>query len=176
VASWGCNCHDGPGGGHAETGPPYRTSRHVQWSVHLAARRPRQAALVVGVILVGAIAAAVGFGSFLLGLLAAGLLVASVADYLLPVHDTLSEAGVSARAFWRRRHLSWSQVARVMRDELGVKLSPLARPSRLEAYRGIYLWFAGNEPEVMAAITHYTTAEAAGGDDRPPSQLSARAP
>ncbi len=148
----------------------------LRWAVHLARRRPRQATVALGIILVGAIAAGLGFGSFLLGALAAVLLLASVADYLLPIHYRLDERGLSMRGVLHRRRLSWGQVRRVIRDDLGVKASPLARPSRLEAYRGIYLWFADNEAEVMAAITHYTSPEAGGGDYRPPIQLSTRTP
>jgi hypothetical protein len=55
--------------------------------------------------------------------------------------------------------MSWSQVKSVRRDALGAKLSPLARPSRLEAYRGIYLWFEGNAEDVMAFIADHTKAE-----------------
>jgi hypothetical protein len=144
----------------------------LQYRVHLAARRPRQAALVVAIIVAGAVATAVGLRSSPLGFLAGCVVVASLSDFFVPIHYRLDDAGVSARAFWSRRYLRWEQVRRVMRDSLGVKLSPLARPSRLEAYRGIYLWFAGNEAEVMAMIARHTTREAAGGGDQPPVQLS----
>lgn len=140
----------------------------LHWTVHLARRYPARTAFAVAIVLAGAAIAGIGFASLFLGALAAVLLFASIADYLLPVRYALGAEGASARGLWHRRHLAWSQVRRVIRDELGVKLSPLPRPSRLEAYRGIYLWFAGNEAEVMATIARHTTAEAAGGDDRPP--------
>jgi len=147
------------------------------WTVHLARRRPRRAAAVVTVILVGAFAAALGFQSIPLGFLAALLLVASVSDFLLPITYKLGNEGISARGLWHRRHLSWEQVRRVVQDDLGVKLSPLSRPSRLEAYRGIYVWFSlGDADQVMATIAYYTSAEAAGAGDRPPVQLITRAP
>mgnify|MGYP005836108853 CR=1 FL=1 len=139
----------------------------LRWRVHLARRRARQAAVAVGVIALGAVAAGVGFRSVVLGLLAAALLVASVGDFLFPLTYTLDAQGASVRGLWGRRHLPWHRVRRVARDELGVKLSPLAGPSRLEAYRGIYCWFAGNEAEVMAAVEWYTRPEAAGGAERP---------
>jgi len=136
----------------------------LTWTVHLARRRPRQAAAVVAVILAGSVAAGLGFQSLLLGLLAALLLVASLADYFLPLRYRLAADGVSVRGLWHHRRLQWPSVRRVVRDTSGVKLSPLPRPSRLEAYRGIYLWFSANEPEVMAAIARYTRSEAAGDD------------
>jgi hypothetical protein len=75
----------------------------------------------------------------------------------------MNEEGVQARGLVMRRRMGWPQVRRVARDGLGVKLSPLARPSRLEAYRGIYLWFSDNADEVMEFIARHT--EAVGGDD-----------
>lgn len=142
------------------------TEEPLQWTIHLARRRPVRTAVALGFILAAAVCAGWAFRSPLFGLLAALLLTAAIADYLLPVRYRLGEDGLEARGFLHRRRMTWSQVRRVTRDHLGVKLSPLPRPSRLEAYRGIYLWFAGNEDRVMATIAHHRAAEAAGGDDR----------
>ncbi len=140
----------------------------LEWTVHLARRRPRQAAAAIALIAAGSLAAGFGFHSPLLGLLAVLLLTGSVSDYLLPLRYRIGPEAVEARGLIHRRRLAWRQVRRIIRDDLGVKLSPLARRSRLEAYRGIYLWFAGNEDEVMASIAHYVGAEAAGGRVLPP--------
>jgi hypothetical protein len=125
----------------------------------------------------GSVAAAIGFHSNLLGGIALALVMASMSDYFLPVRNTLDESGIAKVGLLHRQRMQWPQVRRVIRDRLGVKLSPLSRPSRLEAYRGIYCWFShDNENEVMAIITHYTSPEAAGGGDRPPVQLVSRRP
>jgi hypothetical protein len=118
------------------------------------------------VIVAGAGAAGVGFRSQVAGIIAFALLLGSVSDYLFPVRYRLNREGVEARGLLFLRRMKWSEVRQVRREAMGVKLSSLARPSRLEAYRGIYLWFEGNEPEVMAAIAHQREAEAAGGSDR----------
>jgi hypothetical protein len=131
----------------------------LTWSLHLARRRPRQAAAAAALILLASLVAGYGFGSPLLGALACLLLVASVSDYLFPLRFFLSENGAEARGLVHRRRIAWSQVRRVVRDDLGVKLSPLARPSRLEAYRGIYLWFEGNAENVMAFIADHVKAD-----------------
>jgi len=140
----------------------------LEWTVHLARLRPRQARAAIAVILLAGAAAGYGFRSPLLGVLAVVLLTAAVSDYLFPLRYALRPEGVSVRGLLHRRVLAWPRVRRVTKDDLGVKLSPLARPSRLEAYRGIYLWFADNADQVMAAIAHYRAPEAAGGDDCPP--------
>jgi hypothetical protein len=139
--------------------------RRLVWTVHLARRRPRRTAASLLVIAAGSIAAGYGFQSPLLGLLAAFLLLASISDYLLPIRFALSPEGAEARGLLHRRRMPWDRVRRVLRDDRGVKLSPLPRHSRLEPYRGIYLWFADNAGDVMAIIAHHTGTEAAGGDD-----------
>jgi len=149
----------------------------LAWSVHLARRQPHRTTWLLAMVAFAVTTAGIGFGSIVLGLLAGVLLVASVAEYLFPVHYTMDGSGVSARGLWQRRSMKWSQVRRVIRDEMGVKLSPLPRPSRLEAYRGIYAWFSeNNQDEVMAAITYLTSPEAAGGGDRPLVEFIARSP
>lgn len=145
-----------------------KAERRLAWTVHLARRRPRQAAAVAAFIIGTSVLAAYGFGSRFYGVLAAVLLTASVGDYLFPLTFALSESGVEARGLLHRRRMSWRQVRRVLRDDLGVKLSPLPRPSRLDAFRGIYLWFDGNAEDVMAAVDHHVRPEAAGGDDLTP--------
>jgi len=124
-----------------------------------------QAAGVVGVIGAAAVAAGVGFQSAFMGVLAAVVLVGSVSDYLFPLRFTLSEEGAETRGPINRRRMGWEQVRRVVRDEASVRLSPFERPSKLDSFRGILLWFDGNADDVMAFIAHHVKTEAAGGCD-----------
>ena len=138
----------------------------LTWTVHLARRAPNRAAGAVALTLAGAMAVALGFRSLVAGILTLILLAASISEFLLPVRFRLSPAGIEAAGLVFRRRMAWKDVRQVRRDPLGVKLSPLSRRSRLEAYRGIYLWFGENEPEVMAALAHYRgeAKETGGGD------------
>jgi len=140
-------------------------THELTFSLHLARRLPRTAAAAIALILAASLAAGYGLRSPLLGLIAGLLLIASISDFLFPLHYQLTEKGVAARGLLHRRYLAWALVRRVARDELGVKLSPLPRPSRLDAYRGIYVWFEGNSEQVMAYIAHHVGPEAARGDD-----------
>jgi len=137
----------------------------MQWSLHLARRHPRKAAAAVALVVLASLAAGYGFRSVFLGLLAGLLLVASISDFLFPLTFILTDDGVAVRGLLHRRRMAWSQVRRVARDELGVKLCHLSRRSRLDAYRGIYVWFEGNSEDVMAFIAHHLTTEAASGAD-----------
>ncbi len=137
----------------------------VEWTVHLARRDLRKTAAALVAAAGGALIAGFGFRSVAAGILTVVLLLGSLSDYLLPVRYRLGPEGIEARGPLFRRKMQWSQVCRAVRDPAGVKLSPLPRHSRREAYRGIYLWFEGNEPEVMAAIAHHRGAAQACGDD-----------
>ncbi len=147
-----------------------RTCAHgasgIHWTVHLARRAPKKAAAAWALILAGALAAGVGFHSLVAGILSLLLLAASVSEFLLPVRFRLSATGIEAKGLVFRRRMAWKDVRQVRRDPLGVKLSPFSRRSRLESYRGIYLWFGDNEPEVMAALAAYRekAKETGGGD------------
>ncbi len=138
----------------------------LTWTVQLARRAPRKAWGAVALIVLGSLAAGVGFHSLVAGILSLLLLAASASEFLLPVRFRLSPTGIEAAGLVFRRRMAWKEVRQVRRDSLGVKLSPLPRRSRLESYRGIYLWFGDNEPEVMAAIAAYRekAKETGGGD------------
>ena len=127
----------------------------LRWRVHLARRDPRRA--VVAIIIIAASAAAVySVWHHPVAAVAAGLLLlSSVAEFLMPIHYCVSSEGVSCRNFWSARYLKWADVRRSYRDARGIKLSPLSRPSRLEAYRGIYLWLGDDAEAALAAIRRY---------------------
>ena len=128
----------------------------LEWTVHLARRNPHKAAVAVGVATLGAGAAWWGFQSSVAGILSLILLLASVSDFLFPVRYRLTEEGAEAAGLLFRRRMKWGDIRRVMPDDLGVKLSPLPRHSRLEAYRGTYLWFGGNGDAVAEEVARRT--------------------
>lgn len=83
---------------------------------------------------------------------AAVALLLSLADFLFPVRYVVTAEGASSRALVKGAEIKWADVKRCYVDEFGVKLTPLDRVSRLEAFRGVYLRFGGNEDEVIAAV------------------------
>lgn len=114
----------------------------MSWTVHLAARRPRATVLAILLILLGLFAVRALGGPALppaIYLIAALVLLGSIAEFLFPVTYTLDERGAHARHFGSRRVLAWADVRRVYLRPDGIKLSPLARPDWREAYRGVLL-------------------------------------
>jgi len=127
----------------------------LRWRVHLARRQPLRAAIAVFLILASAVGAYLIWHHPLAAAVAAFLVLSAAAEFLLPITYVLGPDGVWCRSFLSVRHLRWADVRRCYRDAQGIKLSPLARRSRLEAYRGIYLWLEDDGAAVADAIRAY---------------------
>jgi hypothetical protein len=123
----------------------------LAWVAHPARRRPEQIALVAAVVLISAWAVLVTLESPGLALLAAILLVASVAPFLFPTRYRLSEAGVEERRLWTRKFRAWRDLRRVQVGPGAALVSPFARPSWLDRYRGILLYLDGADRDAVVA-------------------------
>jgi hypothetical protein len=134
---------------------PSPTGEALTWRVHLAAAAPRRAAVVLWIIfLTGALAGWL-FQGPLPALVVMFVLLNAVAEYLFPIQYLLSDKGAEMRCFLARRAIVWRDVRRVYRQPGGLKLSPLERPGRREAFRGLLLRFAGNEAQVMDWVAEH---------------------
>jgi hypothetical protein len=119
------------------------------WTVHPLAEEPwtRTAALVLAVAGTSA-AAAVGFEGLGYGMVSLGVLSASLSRYWLPTRYRLDDQGAWVVHLGLRRHWPWASIRRVEILRHGVFLSPFARPSRLDSFRGCYLRCGANREEV----------------------------
>ena len=111
----------------------------AQWRIHRAARYPARAVVALVVILLALFAIQAIGRSTLLTILAAVLLIGSIADYLFPTVYTLDKDGAHARHVFSHRLLPWSRVRRVYLRRNGIKLSPLVVAGWVEPYRGVLL-------------------------------------
>ena len=127
----------------------------TQWHVHLARRNPRRALAVVALIIASAAVAYAVWHHPLAALITAVLVSSSVAEFLLPIHYRITSDGISCRNWLSARYLKWADVKRCYRDTQGVKLSPLSRPSRHEAFRGIYLSLGDDADTVLDVIRRF---------------------
>ena len=123
----------------------------MSWTVHLARRQPAKTLICVAFI-----AAVSAGGYFAISPYAAALvcaaLAASLSDFLFPIRFIIWEDRVGCRMLLKSAEIKWTKVKRCYLDDYGVKLSPLGRASRLEAFRGVYLRFANNENEVIETV------------------------
>lgn len=122
------------------------------WSVHLLHQEPKRLLLILPIVLVSLLAGYNIFHSLLSMAVILLLFVASLADFVFPVRYELTTEGAAARTAFSRTFIEWRRVRKYYVDDRGIKLSPLARQGRLEAYRGVYLRFGSNRDEVTAAV------------------------
>ena len=124
----------------------------LRWQVHLARAQPQKLAVVIGAAVVTAAAAFFWFGNPIPVIVIAFAFVGALSDFLLPVTYELTSTHASAFTRLGKRTMAWKDVRKCYLDDSGVKLSPLARRSRLEAYRGVYLRFGDRREEVLEAV------------------------
>lgn len=123
----------------------------LTWTVHLARTHPAKAAVSVALVCAAAALGCIVAGPFV-GVIVAAALFASLADFLLPVRYVISREKASVKMIGKSSEIRWLDVKRCYLDESGVKLSPLDRVSRLEAFRGVYLRFGDNKEDVVEAV------------------------
>jgi hypothetical protein len=123
----------------------------LSWTVHLARKQPRKLALIFPIFLLTLFWAYYLVGVFGIAVAFLGL-TAALADFLFPVHYEITTQRATCRRLLGITEIRWGNVKRCYLDDLGVKLSPLPRLSRLEAYRGVFLRFDGNDSEVIEAV------------------------
>ena len=131
-----------------------------RWQVHLAKAQPERLPVVVLVLAGAPIVGAWLMGHWIFGLAALWMLWSATADYLLPIRYEADAEGVRQRG-WSPRVMRWERVKRVVWGEDGVLLSPFAHPSRLNAYRGVFLWY-GDQRETIESLVRERCAHALG--------------
>ena len=131
----------------------------LSWTVHLARQYPTRTIVSVAFITVATAAGCFAVGPYIAALIGAAL-IASLSDFLFPVRYVIATDRVSCRMLLKSAEIKWADVKRCYVDDQGIKLSPLDRVSRLEAFRGVYLRFAANEREVIETVKSLRPADA----------------
>lgn len=123
----------------------------LAWTAHPARSRPRDLALVAAALFLTTGAVLASLQSAFLAALAAVIIVVSIAPFLFPTHYRLSERGVEERRLGMRRARAWRDLRRVQIGARAALVSPFARPSWLDRYRGLLLLFDGADREAVVA-------------------------
>jgi len=127
----------------------------LDWISHPAFEEPWRNLIVLFFLIVTALALWLGTGSINWAVLGVIALLFAVRQWFIPTHYRLDEQGVQVRVLCWRRRKNWSAIKRASTDRNGVLLSAFAQPSRLDAFRGMFLRFSGNREQVMAFINHH---------------------
>ncbi len=126
----------------------------LSWSVYLLRRHPGHLGRI-GAALLGVFALSLClFHSFWLALLPVAAVLFSLAEFVFPIHYTLTASGASARYGPTALEIRWVDVRHAYLTDEGIKLSPLrVKNSRFEPLRGVFLRFDDtNREAVIAAV------------------------
>jgi hypothetical protein len=129
----------------------------LSWRRHLLLEEPGKLSVVFCAAVFCEWAAWLLFQNILFNAAVLFMLGSATSEYLFPIANRLSSRTASCRFGANRFELEWSKLARVLIYKDGVRLSPLAAPSRLDSFRGVFLRFArdgqpGDRKSVLAAI------------------------
>lgn len=92
------------------------------------------------------------FQSVSVALLSAIFVTSSLYRYFVPFRYEFYEHQLVVTAPFYRLTKSWDNFRSFYVDNNGVLLSPFAKPSRLENFRGVYVRFGANRSEVLDFI------------------------
>lgn len=121
----------------------------LEWTAHPARRRPRDLALVLSVVLLTMGAVLSTFQSLFFALLAAIILLASVASFLFPTHYEISDWGIRQARLGQRRARPWGELRRMEVGRAGAMISPFSTASWMDRYRGFVLLFDGADRKAV---------------------------
>lgn len=101
-----------------------------------------------------------GFQSIYVALISGSVLIGSLYKYFLPFHHQCEADRLIITSCCYRLERSWETFRSFYVDANGVLLSPFARPTRLENFRGVYVRFGKHTPEeVVDFITSKIKSE-----------------
>jgi hypothetical protein len=95
------------------------------------------------------------FRNVLFGLIGFAIILAATAEFWLGLSYKVDSRGASVRCGLSLSALDWSDVKRAVADNEGIKLSPLAAPSRLDSFRGVFLRYGAERESVEQAVRRY---------------------
>lgn len=124
----------------------------MAWTVYVGAQMPRQRLVVAAITIVVAFAGYLFLGGILGAIVGIVVMVASTAELFMPINYRLDGTDARAHCGFNVTAIRWENVKRLIDTPEGVRLSPLEKSSRLDAFRGVYLRFSGNRDEVLGKI------------------------
>ena len=124
----------------------------LAWRVHLLRENPARMFLIAPIVVISLLVCCSVIHSLLFTAIILFLFVSALSEYLFPIRFEITNRGASARSLLGKTFIEWDRVKKYYVDNKGIKLSPLSRQGRLEAYRGVYLRFGDRRDEVVEAV------------------------
>jgi hypothetical protein len=128
----------------------------LAWSVHRVREDPYRLLPVLGSAAFSAIVAWILFRNPLFSAAALFMIASATTEYWIPIRYRLTDRGAYCRYGANRLEIEWQAVKRALLAADGVRLSPLALASRLDAFRGVNLRFApdGQHGDRESVLSH----------------------
>lgn len=140
---------------------PGGRSEEIRWRVHPLLDESRfKSGLLLSIVVGLSVGVWVSFEESVLGLVTFGLLGASLSRYLLPTRYVLDREGIKVSHAGMIRKMAWNRIRRISASREGLFLSPFAGPSRLDAFRGLFLSCRENRDEVMRFVRDRVSQDA----------------
>ena len=136
----------------SESGSAVSAEPILTWKVHLVRENPAKVLLIAPVVLASLLTSYIIFHSLLFPAVTLLLFASALAEFVFPIRYEINGRGASSHTLFSRTFIEWNGVRKYYVDDRGIKLSPLKRQSRLEAYRGVYLRFGDRRDEVVEAV------------------------
>lgn len=128
------------------------TGESLQWVSHPAKRNLIVTSAVSALIIALIIIVYYMTYSVWFAILGAAILIGSLASFYLPTRYRLDPDNIEIKTITQTRVMEWKKYRTWYPDKNGVLLSPFARPTRIENFRGLYIRFAGNRDEVLEFV------------------------
>jgi len=138
-------------------------SDKLTWSVRPCTMNWFKFGLVSAVILGFGFVVQLAFGDVFMAVISIAVLVGSLHSYFFETSYSLSPEGIEVRGVFGTQKKPWTGFKSFWVDRTGLSLSPFARRSWLEHYRGVRLLFGGNRDEVVGYVTGRLGKEAMRG-------------
>jgi hypothetical protein len=124
----------------------------LQWTAHPARSRPRDLILVGGVVCLTAGAVLASLESGFLAVLAAAVLLIAIGPFLLPTRYTVTDERIEAVRAFTRRARRFSELRRVEVGRHFALVTPFARATWMDRYRGMMVLLDGCDRERVVAL------------------------
>lgn len=130
-------------------------TKEISWCVHPLVESWKRSVLLSLFLFLILIIVYSGFKSVVILLLSALLLIGPLYKYFLPFHYNCGTGSLVVSACCYKQERPWSTFRSYYVDKNGVLLSPFAKPTRLENFRGVYVRFGKHPPEEIVNFIHF---------------------
>ncbi len=122
------------------------------WHAHPA--RQKQTKMVIAIVVISAIAILVYLlsNTLIWSTFSALVLIIALQRFFFPSRFKIDSKGITAQYFIGKKNFDWRYIRRFNYDENGGYLSTRKIPTRLDAYRGMHLYFNANRTEIIERI------------------------